>query len=184
MTRLALRELEVGDEAAFRMAVAEFAASDPDWEFAFQFDARTDFAEYVDCLQRRRLGFDLPDGWVPNTFLVGTVGARIVGRVSLRHELNDFLLSIGGHIGFGVVASERRRGYGTELLRQALPVAQALGLPRVLVTCDDTNQGSRKVIESCGGVLEDTRFRADGGVTRRYWIALSDGLECEPQYRQ
>ncbi len=173
MSDLIVRELELGDEVAFRAAVAEFARVNPDWEFAFSFNDSTDFAEYVVRLRRARRGEGLPDGWVRNSFLIASVGDAIVGRVSLRHELNDFLREIGGHIGFGVVPSWRRRGCGTEMLRQTLPMAAALGIDRVLVTCDDDNAGSATIIERCGGRLEDKCPRDDGGITRRYWIELA-----------
>jgi predicted acetyltransferase len=72
----------------------------------------------------------------------------------------------GGHIGYSVRPSARRRGHATEALRQAIPRARSLGLPRLLLTCLETNVASRKVIERNGGVYEDTR-----NGTRRYWIA-------------
>ncbi len=173
MTELRLRELEVRDQDQFRAAARAFGKSDPDWDFAFEFDEDTDFPAYVAWLRDGRRGEGLPAGWVAHTFLVAEVGDRIVGRVSVRHQLTDFLREYGGHIGFGVLAQYRRRGYATEILRQTMPWARALGIDRVLVTCDQDNLGSRTVIERCGGVLEDTRCRLDGGVTRRYWIDLS-----------
>ena len=94
-----------------------------------------------------------------------------LGAISLRHALNDFLLDAGGHIGYGVRPTARRRGLATWALRAVLPNARSLGLTRVLVTCDDENVGSVRIIESNGGVLEDVRD-TDLGRTRRYWITL------------
>ncbi len=94
-----------------------------------------------------------------------------LGAISLRHTLNDFLLRAGGHIGYGVRPSARRRGLATWALRAVLPEARALGLDRVLVTCDDANAASARTIESNAGVLEDVR-QTELGRTRRYWIAL------------
>jgi len=94
-----------------------------------------------------------------------------LGAISLRHALNDFLLDAGGHIGYGVRPTARRRGLATWALRAVLPNARSLGLTRVLVTCDDENVGSARIIESNGGVLEDVRD-TDLGRTRRYWITL------------
>jgi predicted acetyltransferase len=108
---------------------------------------------------------------VPATFLVAHLGSDLVGRVSVRHELNAFLRDFGGHIGYGVRPSHRRRGHATEMLRQALVVARAEGVDRVLVTCDDDNTGSAAIIESAGGVLDDVRVAPDGAHRRRYWIA-------------
>jgi predicted acetyltransferase len=169
---LIVRELQVGDREAFLSAVAEFRRSDPDWEFAFHFDPEGDFETYVARLSGWTRGLDLPGRFVPNSFLVGVVGEKIVGRLSLRHELNDFLRRVGGHVGYGVVASERRKGYATEMLRQSLPRARLLAIRRLLVTCDDDNLGSQRTVEKCGGVLEDIVTNEPGVGKRRYWITL------------
>jgi predicted acetyltransferase len=90
----------------------------------------------------------------------------------LRHALNDDLRRNGGHVGYAVRPAHRRRGYATEILRQSLVVLRALGVERVLVTCDDDNIGSATVIERCGGVLQDVvpAAAADATPIRRYWI--------------
>jgi predicted acetyltransferase len=107
-----------------------------------------------------------PDGHVPCTTLWWVEGDTYLGRIAIRHRLNGFLLDYGGHIGYDVRASARRRGHATAMLRAALPVVRSLGIDPVLVTCDDTNTASRRVIEKCGGVFEDRR-----GKKLRYWIA-------------
>ena len=170
MGELVLRELRAEDEAAARVAARSFAESEADFEFAFGFDEHTDFASYLALLDREKRGVGLEDWRVPHTFLAAFAGDQIVGRLSIRHRLNDALLNFGGHIGFGVIASFRRRGIGKELLQRALPLAKGLGIEQALLTCDDDNIASRRIIEGCGGVLEDTRPRPGGGVTRRYWI--------------
>lgn len=110
-------------------------------------------------------------GWVPCTFRWIVEGDRFLGAIALRHELNDFLLDAGGHIGYGIRPSERHRGLASWALATILPEARALGLPRVLVTCDVTNPWSARVIERNGGVLEDVR-ETELGTLRRYWITL------------
>jgi predicted acetyltransferase len=97
--------------------------------------------------------------------------ATYLGAISLRHTLNDFLLDAGGHIGYGVRPTARRRGLATWALRGVLPKARQLGLTRVLLTCDDKNVGSARIIENNGGVLEDVRDTVLGRI-RRYWITL------------
>ena len=94
-----------------------------------------------------------------------------LGAITLRHELNDFLLRAGGHIGYGIRPSARGRGLATWALRSVLVRASALGLRTVLVTCGDSNLASARVIEKAGGVLEDVRD-TELGRTRRYWITL------------
>jgi predicted acetyltransferase len=108
------------------------------------------FAEYIRRLGCWSKGQELPEKFVPNTFLVGVVGNTIIGRVSIRHELNEFLLQYGGHVGYGVVSSQRNRGYATQMLRLTLPIAAQLGIARILVTCDEDNLASRRVIEKNG----------------------------------
>jgi predicted acetyltransferase len=109
---------------------------------------------------------------VPSTFLFAFDASRIVGRVAIRHELNAFLLRLGGHIGYVVVPEFRRRGYATRILRHALDIAhRRLGIDRVLVTCDEDNVGSIKTIEKNGGVLENVVDGPDLPVPkRRYWF--------------
>jgi predicted acetyltransferase len=94
-----------------------------------------------------------------------------LGAIDLRHYLNALLLDAGGHIGYSIRPSFRRRGLATWALGAVLPEARVLGLRRVLVTCGDDNIGSARSIERNGGVLEDVRTTG-AGVKRRYWITL------------
>ncbi|MFF1418206.1 GNAT family N-acetyltransferase [Streptomyces sp. NPDC058280] len=100
-------------------------------------------------------------------------GETYLGAIDLRHYLNPFLLEGGGHIGYSIRPSARRSGLATWALGAVLPTTPALGLDRVLLTCDDGNVGSARTIESNGGVLEDVR-NTEIGVKRRYWIVLDD----------
>ena len=99
-------------------------------------------------------------------------GDTVLGAIALRHELNDFLLRAGGHIGYGIRPSARGRGLATWALGQVLSMARIRGLDRVLITCSDDNVASARVIERHGGVLEDVRD-TELGRTRRYWVSLA-----------
>jgi predicted acetyltransferase len=165
---LRLRPLKVTDELAFRQAHDELAAEG--FEFGLAFDPDAPFSDYVGAAAGRRIGANLPAGWVSETFLVAVVDDVLVGRLSVRHDLTDYLREFGGHIGYAVSAEHRRQGYASEMLRQALVISRSLGVDRALLTCDDDNTASVRVIERNGGTLEDRIQRPGGGVTRRYWI--------------
>lgn len=106
-----------------------------------------------------------PAGFVPATELWWVEGDQFLGRVGIRHRLTPALLEMGGHIGYDVRPSARRRGHATAMLLNALLVARDLGIERALVTCDVDNVGSRAVIERNGGVLEDERAGK-----LRFWV--------------
>lgn len=96
---------------------------------------------------------------------------HLIGMIQLRHTLNDYLLKFGGHIGYSVRPSERRKGYATQMLLLCAQEARKLGIDRVLVTCDASNVGSRGVIEKAGGILEDSIPNpATGQDTLRFWL--------------
>lgn len=96
---------------------------------------------------------------------------RIIGMVNIRFGLNAFLYHEGGHVGYSIRPSEWRQGYGTELLQEALNFCRFIGLCRVLVICEKENTASARVIQKCGGVLED---EVTGTYSKkrmqRYWI--------------
>jgi len=119
-------------------------------------------------------GRRLPKDFVPGTkfFLVEEGNPKILGVIDIRHRLNDSLLVRGGHIGYAIAPSERRKGYATEQLRLALEKCREMGIGTVLITCDKENAASAKVIQRNGGVLEDERELSDGRVFQRYWIEV------------
>lgn len=128
-----------------------------------------DFAYYLEHLEYK----EPQEGLVPDSTFFCFDGKRnlMVGAVNIRHDLNDYLLKYGGHIGDGIRSSERRKGYATEMIRLALEECRKLGLTRVLMTCDKNNIGSAKSIIRNGGILENEVLE-EGSIKQRYWIAL------------
>jgi predicted acetyltransferase len=122
-----------------------------------------EFCAYTTALEDPRT--PRPAAWVTGTYLWMVDGDEVAGRISLRHVLTPWLREVGGHIGYAVRPSARRRGHATRALALMLPIAAEHGIDPVLVTCDDTNVASRKVIEANGGVLEDNR-----GGKLRFWV--------------
>ncbi|MBL4932154.1 GNAT family N-acetyltransferase [Clostridium sp. YIM B02565] len=106
-----------------------------------------------------------------HTYFLVNENKRILGAINIRHRLNDYLLNYGGHIGYGIRPTERRKGYASVMLELALPIAKKLGINKALITCDKNNLGSAKTIIKNGGVLEN-EVKEDGEITQRYWINL------------
>ena len=137
-----------------------------------------DFAAGVRACRDHARGVNLPPGWVPaHTFWLIRVdderdGRTIIGEMNLRHALTPALELQGGHVGYAVRPAERRRGYATFMLAHAITVARQLGLRRLLITCDQRNVASARVIEKNGGILRDEIPSANPlrRRTRRYWI--------------
>lgn len=117
----------------------------------------------------------LPSYYVPSyDYFAINDEDELVGVVHIRTSLTDSLLRYGGHIGYGVCPSQFKKGYGTEILKLALLKAKDLVKEdNILITCDDDNIGSYKIIEANGGNLENKVENEDQGekfLTRRYWI--------------
>ena len=131
------------------------------------------FANFLHRLQNQRVSSQMPPDHVPATDFWLIDNEECIGRLSIRHHLNDYMLKVAGHIGYMIRPSKRRRGYGKEILRLGLEQARVLGLKRVLVTCDENNIGSKKVIEYNGGQFENA-VQVEGSSVRklRYWIDL------------
>lgn len=140
----------------------------------------TDKFDVFEVIRNYREGIGLAEGYVPATYLWFVDQGEFIGEVSIRHELTESLLYFGGHIGYGIRVKRWKQGYATILLQQALEYAcKTIKLDKVLITCNDNNVGSYKVIEKNGGILQDKIINIINGnerLTRRYWI------DCKQQF--
>ena len=118
----------------------------------------------------------VPEGLVQATqfVYVRKADGRILGMLQVRHTMNDYLEKYAGHIGYSVRPSERRKGIAKRMLRLGLAYCRSIGLPRVMVSCIDTNEGSRRTILANGGIYESTVHEPEKDINlERYWIDLS-----------
>ena len=133
--------------------------------------------DWIEQSNRCRDPRTVPQGLVPATqyMYVREEDRKIVGMIQIRHCFNPYLERYGGHIGYSVAPSERRKGYAAQMLKTALPKCRALGLDRVLITCVSGNEGSKRTILKNGGIYESTVYEPEEGVNlERYWIRLSE----------
>lgn len=131
------------------------------------------FPTYISRLLAESQGKNMPDGFVAQTTYWLVEGDEFIGRISIRHLLNKELMKMGGHIGFDIRPSKRKMGYGKKILQLALPKAKALKIEKALITCNETNEASKKIIIANGGVLEGRVKQPRGEpIKLRYWIQL------------
>lgn len=136
-------------------------------------ELETDFGSFVERELSHARGENIPEGYVPCTEYWLVDGKEFIGRVSVRHRLNDKLLNIGGHIGYDIRPTKRGQGHGNKILELALQKAKELGIERVLITSDIRNVASRKIIEKNGGILENQVPNPEMGFDAlRFWIDI------------
>lgn len=131
------------------------------------------FGDFVQHLREQADRAKIKPGRVPHSYFWLIDGNDYIGRLILRHEVNEHLLQMGGHIDYEMRPSLRGQGYGKLILKYGLDRAKAFGLERVLLTCDEDNLGSQKIIEFHGGMLENSIQVKDWPAkVCRYWIQL------------
>ena len=161
-----LRRPTLADKETVLDMMAEFEANQSAHDGGFWDAENFVYEEWLESNQNHEMGINLPEGWVPDIQLVAfSRDGQAVGFLNLRLRLSDYLLEVGGHIGYSIRPSERGKGYAKESLRQGLQIAKKKNIKRALVTCSTENPASRAVILANGGELEDVR-----NGTERYWI--------------
>ena len=129
------------------------------------------FAGFVRMLDNCEHGIVDPKFAATTSWFVADENNRLVGAASLRHYLTAESLQTWGHIGYGIRPGERRKGYAVQTLRLVLEQAKAKHILKVLIGVHEGNTGSRRTVEKCGGILENTvRAEGDPEPICRYWI--------------
>ena len=136
-------------------------------------DRLSSIEDWLEELKKRSCEDTVPKGLVPSSTYLGVreKDNYIVGMIDIRHYLNEYLTQAGGHIGYGVRKTERNKGYAKQMLKLALEKCKELKIKKVLITCDEDNIASEKVILSANAKLEDIR-NVDGENKKRFWIDL------------
>jgi predicted acetyltransferase len=172
---ISLIEPRIDLEESYLSLIQEFQVNgEPLIPFPLTFPHQP-FSDLLTKLQDHSKGIGIPEGFVPNsTFWLIEEEREIVAVSNLRHALTAKLRREGGHIGYGVRPSQRRKGYGKTILRETLVKAWELGLEKVLITCGKANIASAKVILKNGGVFESEDYIPERDeVVQRYWITFS-----------
>ena len=165
-----LRRPTLEDKDAILEMIAEFNAAKSymhggvgsTWKRAKNYE------DWLKIVEQQEDAENLPEGWVPAIqFISVDEENRPLGFLALRLLLNEKLFIEGGHIGYSIRPSQRRKGLAKLQLELGLAEARKKGLERVLITCDEDNEASRRTILSAGGIYENTIDRS-----RRYWIDI------------
>lgn len=138
------------------------------------FSADTNYEEWVIKINNAMNGINLHDGYVPYSFYILVNDEKIIGSISIRHSIDDEMLRLyGGHIGYNIRPSERKKGYATKMLSLGLEKCKELGLKEVLITCKKDNIASAKTIENNGGILkEEVYIKEEDSNFKKYWINI------------
>lgn len=139
--------------------------------FVIEIDS-SDWNTFIQTMRDMEQGYNLRKGLVPCiTYWMIDDEEEVVAVTNIRTRLNAKLVGSGGHIGYGVRPSKRKKGFGKEILRLSLQVCAQLGIHDVMITCDPENNGSRQIILANGGTYDST-VTTEGEKYERYWIFI------------
>ncbi|WP_070964334.1 GNAT family N-acetyltransferase [Vibrio sonorensis] len=160
-------------KSSFQEMYQDFLSHDPE-NANFYRDGVLDYSRYVKSLEDESQGINLKSGYVPCSHFWLIEEKSILGVIRIRHHINNEFLSFeGGHIGYDVAPSHRGKGHGKTMLRLALPAAKALGIQTALITADEDNYASRKIIEANGGVFDKViQGKVFPEPIARYWLKI------------
>ena len=132
------------------------------------------FQSMLDYLSDCEKGIEPPESWIPESSTYWLIdNNEMVGVVNIRHRLTEALFKTGGHIGYGIRPSKRRKGYATQILSLALEKSKELNFDKVLLVCNSTNDASKKVILNNGGISAKDFIDEQNNILKRYWIKFN-----------
>ena len=170
MARLVLPSTEF--KSSFLEAMSEFIDEGRSLD-AHSYPICQPFDDFLVSRQKENTNPKPGDGRMANTDFWLIEKFSFVGRLNIRYELNETLREFGGHLGYEIRPSLRRRGYGKQILTLGLEKAKKYGLSRLLVICNEDNFASRKFIESAVGQCENTITEPNSKIRKmRYWILV------------
>lgn len=144
------------------------------WFLRTECETLESFADFIQTLDSFENGMEDKKYASQTAYFAVDEKNNLIGAASLRHYLTVDGYHFGGHIGYGVRPSERRKGYATQILHLTLREAEKLKIRKVLLTALETNTGSNRVIQKCGGIFENKIQDADGDIINRYWITANE----------
>lgn len=174
MNRLKLRLPTIEDKKIIMDYRREFIENNDNLDGTAGLSKYDDYKKWFQAVIDNSNEETVHDGLVQaSTYLAISIeDEKLIGMIDIRHRLNEYLEKFGGHIGYSVRKSERRKGYATEILDLGLKECLKLDIKKVLLTCDKKNIGSAKTIINNNGVLENELAKVNT-VTQRYWIDIS-----------
>ncbi|QUR94278.1 GNAT family N-acetyltransferase [Macrococcoides canis] len=162
------RRLTMNDKVAFEEYMREWNNPEEIVPTATNYSRYSSFEDMIEKLDMGESGQD----WVKNTTFFYFKDGVIIGAANIRHMLTKDLLNTGGHIGYGVAQSYRGQGYATKILQESLAFARSIGIEKALITCDEDNIASSRVIIKNGGLEDKPYLQSDGIKSRRFWIDI------------
>lgn len=162
------RRLTMNDKVAFEEYMREWNNPEEIVPTATNYSRYSSFEDMIEKLDMGESGQD----WVKNTTFFYFIDGVIIGAANIRHKLTKDLLNTGGHIGYGVARSYRGQGYATKILQESLAFARSVGIEKALITCDEDNIASSRVIIKNGGLEDKPYLQSDGIKSRRFWIDI------------
>ena len=179
---LYLREIEEDDKKEIEKMALEFQEANDEYPFEGVSNLKkvinNSFEEYFNDLEiNKHIDEIYPTYANQTTYVLADDSNHIYGLINLRHELKGKLMEVGGHIGYGIRPSERKKGYATLQLKLILDKLKELNIDQALITCREDNIASKKTMEKFIG-KKDTLVPSnhEGIMEYRYWIDVNKNL--------